>query len=468
MGTNVLGLVGCIVGATAQNINTLIGANLLNGIAAAGQLSFGIVLGELVPNKQRGPIVTLCFYSSLPFAVFGPLIARLFIQNTSAGWRWSYYIGIIFSVIALALFQFLYHPPTYDQLHVQGKTKWQQFKELDFVGIFLFIAGVILFLIGLSWGGTTYPWKSAAVICTVVIGALTLVAFGLYEQYIFKGQALMPPRLFKNTEYVGIVGVATVGAMVYYGLTVLWPTVLGSIYTTDSIQIGLASSVVGGGILLGQLFGGFALSYIPKVKWQLIILSIMATAFLGAEAGLQINGYATFITLGVLSTFVIGWVDNITFPGVTLLYEAQDIGLATGALGSIRGVGGAVAQTVYVSILTNKLTANLPKYVVPAATGAGLPAADLPALFAGITAGDLTKVPDITPEIIAATGAATQVAYVESFRPVFYSTIAFGVVLICFAFLSPNFEKYLSKNVAKRLQAGKFEGEGHEKEGVAV
>lgn len=68
MGTSVLGLLGCIVGATAKSINTLIGANLLNGIAAAGQLSFGIVLGELVPNKHRGPIVTLVFLSSLPFA----------------------------------------------------------------------------------------------------------------------------------------------------------------------------------------------------------------------------------------------------------------------------------------------------------------------------------------------------------------------------------------------------------------
>ena len=68
MGTTGLGLIGCIVGATAQSINALIGANLCNGLAAAGQLSFGIVLGELVPNKHRGPIVTLVFLSSAPFA----------------------------------------------------------------------------------------------------------------------------------------------------------------------------------------------------------------------------------------------------------------------------------------------------------------------------------------------------------------------------------------------------------------
>ena len=68
MGSTGLGLIGCIVGCTAKSVNALIGANLCNGIAAAGQLSFGIVLGELVPNKMRGPIVTLVFASSAPFA----------------------------------------------------------------------------------------------------------------------------------------------------------------------------------------------------------------------------------------------------------------------------------------------------------------------------------------------------------------------------------------------------------------
>jgi MFS family permease len=180
VGTTILSIIGNIVGATAHSINTLIAANACNGVAAAGQLSFGIVLGELVPNKQRGPIVTLVFMSSLPFAVFGPIIARKFIDSTVAGWRWSYYLGIIFGVITVVLYQFLYHPPTYSQLHVNGKTKWQAFKELDFIGIFLFIAGCVLFLIGLSWGGQVYSWKSAPVLCTLIIGILTLVAFGLY------------------------------------------------------------------------------------------------------------------------------------------------------------------------------------------------------------------------------------------------------------------------------------------------
>jgi hypothetical protein len=155
----------------------------------------------------------------------------------------------------------------------------------------------------------------------------------------------MPPRLFKNVGYVAIILVASVAAMIYYSLTVLWPTIISTVYTADVVSVGLQSSVVGGGILLGQSFGGFAITYLPKTKFQIIFLSIFASCFVGGMAALDAGSWARTITFGVLGCFAIGWVDNITFPGVTLLWEAQDIGLATGVLGSIRAIFGAVAQS---------------------------------------------------------------------------------------------------------------------------
>lgn len=321
-GSMILSVVGCIVGARASYVEMLIAANVFNGFSAAGQLSFGIILGELVPNKYRGVIVTVVFMSSLPFAVFGPIIARLLILHTTLGWRWSYYIGLILGVLAIVLYHFLYHPPRYAQLHVQGKTKWQMFKELDFVGVFLFVAGCLLFLIGLSWGGTIYPWASAATLCPLLIGIATLAGFVLYgtlnctqktnniflanptfgilEAFVCKGQPFMPPRLFKNIGFVAIVTNAVVGAMVYYSLTVLWPMIISSLYTTDSIQIGLQSSVVGGGVLLGQILGGMALGFIPGVKYQCIIASSLALAFITPLSSLGPDTWSMTIALGTL------------------------------------------------------------------------------------------------------------------------------------------------------------------------
>lgn len=276
---------------------------------------------------------------------------------------------------------------------------------------------------------------------------LTLVT----EAYFVK-HALIPIRLFRNISFVAIVLCASIGSMIYYSQTILWPTILGTVYTTDVIKIGWQSSVVGGGVLLGQCMGGFALSYIPKVKYQTIFASCCVFAFVTALSSLSENNHSTFIILGVFATVSVGFVENITFPGVTLVIEPQDIGLATGVLGSIRACGGAIAQALYVSVLNNKLGDYIPSYVAPAATSSGLPSSSLPALFAGITVGDFSTVPGVDANVAQAVAGALKRAYIDSYKIVFYSTIPFSVLLIGAACFVPNMEKYLGNNVAKRLQ----------------
>ncbi|KAJ1335655.1 Fungal trichothecene efflux pump (TRI12) [Microdochium nivale] len=452
LGGGILSLIGCIVGATAQSVETLIAASVFNGIAAAQQLSFGIFLGELVPNRLRGPVIGGVFLSAVPFSVFGPSIARAFITNTAAGWRWSFYMSIIFAAIALVLAFFFYHPPSYAQLHVGGKSKAQQVKELDYIGITLFVSGCVLFLVGLSWGGIAYPWVSGHVLGTLISGIVILIIFAVYETYFCKASPLMPPRLFKNVGFVAICVVASIAAMVYYALTILWPAIIMTLYTTDSTQVGLQSSVVGGGILLGQVLGGFGLSYIPKVKWQAVISAIIGFVFMTSLISVDPSRWAATIALATVGLVAIGYNDNITFPGVTLVVEPQDIGLATGVMGSIRGLAGAVAQALYASVQSNKLAQYTADYVTAAATSNGLPASSLASLFPAITAGDFSTVPGMTTPIATAVGKAVQSAYQDSFKMVFYATIPFSVIMVIGSALIPNMENNLHMNVAKKLQ----------------
>jgi hypothetical protein len=280
------------------------------------------------------------------------------------------------------------------------------------------------------------------------------------EAYFVKHTALIPPRLFRNIGYVAIVSCATIGAMIYYSMTILWPTIIGTVYTTNVLAIGWQSSVVGGGVLLGQTLGGLAISFVPKVKYQTIIAACLSFAFVTSLSSISQGeaGHTAFIALGVLACVSIGFVDNITFPGVTLVIEPQDIGLATGVLGSIRAAGGAIAQALYVSVLDNKLTTYLPANVAPAAVKAGLPSSSLPDLFAGITAGNFSAIPGITPNIIAVVGEQVTRSYIDSFKVVFYVTVPFGVILILAACFVPNMESFLGNNVAKRLQGMGGEG----------
>lgn len=110
----------------------------------------------------------------------------------------------------------------------------------------------------------------------------------------------MPPRMFRNVGYVAIIAIAVVGAMVYFSLTVLWPTIIGTLYTTDSMQIGWQSSVVGGGVLLGQTIGGLCISYVPKVKHQVIIASAIALATATSLTTISPDRWSATIALGIL------------------------------------------------------------------------------------------------------------------------------------------------------------------------
>lgn len=96
------------MGATAKDVNQLIGANVLIGLSAATQLSFTYVLGELVPVKDRFAMFCGLFILSFPIAGLGPYISRLFIAHTGPGWRWDYYFSIIISKIN-------HHLDIYDQ-----------------------------------------------------------------------------------------------------------------------------------------------------------------------------------------------------------------------------------------------------------------------------------------------------------------------------------------------------------------
>ncbi|KAM0470968.1 hypothetical protein ACHAP7_009305 [Fusarium lateritium] len=327
-----------------------------------------------------------------------------------------------------------------------------QTKKLDWIGMLLFTAGCVLFLIGLSWGGTTYPWKSAEVLCTLLIGIATLACFFVHEAYFCRVQPLVPPRVFKNIGYVAVVSCATVASMVYYSLTVLWPTIISTLYTTNSIKIGWQSCVIGGGVLLGQAISGIAISYIPRLKIQRICAAILVLTFVTAMCSLSPDLWANTIAFGLIACFGVGYIENVAFTGVTLLWEPQDIRIATGVLGSIRSLGGAVAQALYVSVLNNELAKTIPEYVTAAAVKSGLPTKSLPSLFEAVTSGDYSTVPGINKDIIDSASGAVVNAHTTSLHSVLSATIPFSCIMLIAACLVPEVKKFLTYDVAKRPQ----------------
>jgi len=53
--------------------------------------------------------------------------------------------------------------------------------RVDWVGAMLFISGLTSFLVGLSFGGTNYPWQSYQTLLPLILGAVTTVISLVWE-----------------------------------------------------------------------------------------------------------------------------------------------------------------------------------------------------------------------------------------------------------------------------------------------
>jgi hypothetical protein len=168
--------------------------------------------------------------------------------------------------------------------------------------------------------------------------------------------------------------------------------------------------------------GGIGVRYIPRMKIQMTVASVVTVAFVAALAASNANTKSMTTALLLIGTIGAGYIENLTLSSTAYLWDPADIGLVTGVLGAIRTAISAVATSMYSSILTTEASKYIPQYVTPAALQAGLPESSLPLLFAGITAGNFSAVPDITPGIIAIVGDQVKHAYsFVHYRSVFCS-----------------------------------------------
>lgn len=156
--------------------------------------------------------------------------------------------------------------------------------DFDFVGLILLVGGLLIFLMGISWGGSYYPWKSAHVIATIVVGFLALVAFVLYEAYMPLAEPLVPMHLFKNVPWVATMMVVSLGASVYYAFAIVWPTMVFSLYTSDLTYGSLLCCVTGCGTNAGQLLGGIFCRHLGKQRTQIVVGAISMGTFLGGKS----------------------------------------------------------------------------------------------------------------------------------------------------------------------------------------
>ena len=347
---------------------------------------------------------------------------------------------------------FCYKPPARNM--AEGLTTAQVLKRIDWIGAFLSISGVTLFLVGLQAGGYQVPWTSGRALGPLIVGGLmTFVAFPLWEVYGLHPYPMVPPKIFKGQRVVALAYVVVfVAGMDFYSILGFFPIVLQYVYNTDAITVGVRGLCYPWAILGGACIVSFLMSYTKgHVRSMFTIVACIMTAFTGALALSTPDNSAYTITMATFAAFGNG---ALVVPALTLaFYAAPDEFVGTvGALSlSVRFLGGSIGTAIYFNVFLTKFSENLPAYVGAAAVSNGADEAittNLVLAYASQVPGAAAAVPGATSAMIAATQYASQWAYADSLKYVWYTTIPFGVIsVICCLFL-PNIRKYMNSKVA--------------------
>lgn len=459
VGGAALGIIGSIICATAQSVNALIGGTTIIGVAAATQLSYYYVMGELVPMKYRLVGNAFCYALTTPGSGIAPVISVSFLEyHPQVGWRGAYYVLIGINTASFLCWFFFYHPPTFKMKHGENASVVRYIKDFDYVGTVLYTAGLLVLMMGLNWGGTVYPWKSAHVIATIVAGFIGLVVFVLWESFMNLKEPLVPMHLFKNHGWNAATILSGLGASVYYALAIVWPNMLNTMYTDmDTITSAWYASLVGLFIIIGEVVGGVFAKSIGHLKWQCVITIFISGIFFGCTATSTpdtLGRAAAFVALG---TFMVGWAESLAITIVTIsAWDQTKLGSASGLAGSIRFFISSLAATIYNVVLNNRLAQTVPSQVPPALTEAGLPASSVADFLAALAARTgLSDIPGVTDSVIEAGTNAWKHANADAYRTVFFVSIAFSGVALVSALLLPNVDGMLTDKVASQLHKGR-------------
>src|SRR5215469_15288171 len=364
-------MAGSSLSGLSQTMDQLIGFRALQGLGAGGFYPLALsVVGDLFNPRERGKYQgAIGAVAGLSFLI-GPFVGGWITEHIS--WHWIFYINIplaLLTLLAVAL------------LLPNRRLEAARARDLDYLGVICFTAGVIPLLIGLTdkseINSSTlqpYSWTDVSVWGPMTAGALLLLLFAFVESRA--KQAIVPLDLFRKRNYALSLSLTFLVGLGGYVGVIFMPRFFQTVHHISATWSGYYILPALLGMMVGAIVGGQLISRIGRYKWLLsgsltllILGSYLMTHLSVGTADWTIWVWLLPLGLGIGPMITAGTVI------VQSLVASHRIGAASGSLGLFNQIGavmglavvGSVFSSIYEDQLPHSLAAQgIPSNLIPA------------------------------------------------------------------------------------------------------
>lgn len=254
---------GNVMCAVSPSLSWLIAARVVQavGLTMAGALILAII-AETFPENERGKAFGFIGTMVSIGIVVGPVAGGLILDSFS--WRLVFVFDLIFVAITL--------PLAHWYLRNTPGTGWRKF---DFVGVFLFFASLLTFLLGSTFQQTEHlRWTSGFLYGG---SAAALIGFVFHEFRV--ENPILNLALFRVRQFSTYISARYLAFFVYGGVWLILPFYLETMLGLEPAVVGVLLAIQPAVFGLGSWTSGQLVGRIGRRPLILFSLVTMAVAF---------------------------------------------------------------------------------------------------------------------------------------------------------------------------------------------
>jgi EmrB/QacA subfamily drug resistance transporter len=370
-------VIGSALSGLSQSMGMLIAFRVIQGVGMGGlQALAQVVIGALIPPRERGKYSGYLGAVMAVATVGGPLLGGVIVDTSWLGWRWTFYVCVPVALVALGLLQKTLHLPV-----VKQKV------SIDWLGATLISAAVSDLLIWVTYAGNQFDWVSWQSAVMAGGGLVALLLTVLVESKV--REPIIPlPIVRDRTTALAIIASIAVGVGMF-GASVFFGQYFQIARGWSPTKAGLATIPMIGALLISSTVSGQIITKTGRWKAFLVLGTVLLVAGMGLLGTIDHQtSYGLMACYMALLGLGVGMAMQNLVLAVQNTVDVRSIGAASSVVTFFRSMGGAAGVSVLGSIAASRVSTQVADGLramgAPAPSGGGSESLDLAALPAPV------------------------------------------------------------------------------------